>query len=320
MRRVMMCAASCRGDCAGYRSFGRRAGGGPNGRRAAEQDVSGHPPGRRRTSKDRTVQGVRQSLLCGPVLRVGLAGDDAAGPHSVRFRAGTLRGSRHRQHPESRHQSQGHQIHHSEPWPSRPCRRRSTAAGSHRRPRRGGRRGLDDDRSPGWQDQQKGPQAKSHAEARHGGQGRRHADPGQPDAEIPSAAWPYARRADDRGHHRLRRDQVVQSRRASRRGWWSRARWCRARREKCRQARGHARRSGEPADPQLGRARRLSGRRRARAGGVAQEPQGRRSASVRGPRHVESTGQGRRRRARRKRWPRKKRKQPRQGRPRVQTN
>ena len=133
------------------RSFGRSAGSRPNGRRAAEQDVSGHPRGRRRTPEDRTVQGVRQSLLRRPVLRVGVAGDDAAGPHSVRFRAGTLRRSRHRQHQESRHQSQGHQIHRSEPRPSRPCRRRRTAAGSHRRPRRGGRRGLDDDRSAGWQ-------------------------------------------------------------------------------------------------------------------------------------------------------------------------
>ena len=43
-------------------------------------------------------------------------------------------------------------------------------------------------------------QAERAAQARHGGEGRRHAHARRPDAEVPSSPRPYAGRADDRRH------------------------------------------------------------------------------------------------------------------------
>ena len=57
-----------------------------------------------------------------------------------------------------------------------------------RRARGGGGRRLDDDRSaPGQVEQAATPAPNVHAEARHGGEGRRYADARRSDAEIPSA-------------------------------------------------------------------------------------------------------------------------------------
>ena len=68
----------------------------------AEQDLPRHTREGRRDPADRAVQGVRQSLLCRAVLRVGVAVDHAAGPHPVRFRPRAVHRRRDREHREDR--------------------------------------------------------------------------------------------------------------------------------------------------------------------------------------------------------------------------